>query len=166
MLTKYADLLKYNSYKFIGVSFDFLSSFNFLCTVDKPTRLTKISAISLDHVYATNLDAKVSTKTITSGISDHFDLLTIVIKEKSKTPRNLFCKTKHVNYNQLAVDFESRINDILTDEIKTIQILELIKFVTKKHISLYENSKINNACKKDHELLKEYFAPSKLQTSY
>jgi len=43
-----------------------------LCTVDKPTRVTKSSATLIDRFYTNNLDAEITTRIVTCDISDHF----------------------------------------------------------------------------------------------
>ena len=70
------NLPKQHTNNTIGSYYNLLNSYNCLCSVDTPTRVTAESASLLDHFYWNDINVEAKTYIITCNISDHFGLLT------------------------------------------------------------------------------------------
>jgi len=105
-------LLKQSTNIKINQYCNFRNSFIGFCT--KPTRVTSESETLINHFYCNNYvtGAKVKTVIITCSISDHFGLLTTVQKANHPTKiQHQARKTKNVNYEQFALDFDTKLSN-------------------------------------------------------
>ena len=85
--------------------------YGFLCTINKPTRVTNHSATLIDHIWTNNFDNYVCSGIIYNSISDHFPIISSFSSSKSESTSKpiTFATRKFTNEN--IGGFKSELSD-------------------------------------------------------
>ena len=111
------DLLKYNLTSDVTNYANSLNSVGCSIFVDKPTRIAKNTATSIDHVYSNLSPDRLSNRIVMSDASDHFSILTkIPHQNKPNEKDKVYYRRSKLSPKEWK-QFNSELNSILYEKL-------------------------------------------------
>ena len=122
--------------KFLNLTFEY----GLVPVINKPTRVTKITATALNHIVTNSLLHRALNTGITKiDISDYFPILLIAETEMRMTPNEKVQITKRLINNKAKSKFKNALQKVTCDDvISSKQINSAYKDFLNKFTSLYD----------------------------
>ena len=100
--------------KFLNLTFEY----GFVPVIDKPSRVTKNTAIAIDHIITNSLlHRTIDTGVLKLDISDHFPTFLVAKTEKKMTPEGKVQITKRLINNKTKEEFKNALQEMTSDDV-------------------------------------------------